>query len=419
MSVIIDRRLNDRNKSATNRARFLRRYKAHIKAAVSDMVADRSIRDMERGGNVRIPTKDISEPRLRHGDGGDREFVLPGNKEFHPGDKLKRPQGQGQGQGPGEPGEGGEGEDSFTFALSREEFMNLFFDDLELPRMARTTVGNIYETRPQRAGYTREGSPTNLSVPRTMRSALGRRIALGGAAKRALAELEARATENPDEAEALEPRLLELRRRVKRVPFLDDIDLRYRHRIQVPRPMSQAVMFCLMDVSASMDQHKKDLAKRFYTLLYLFLSRKYEHVEIVFIRHTDDADEVTEEQFFHDRKTGGTVVLSALHLMREIIDDRFSPTEWNIYGAQASDGDAFGADPEKSRGFLQEKLLPLVRHFAYVEVAEQRSMRPSTLSAAYGRIEDERFAMVKAVDHRDIYPVFRELFARNAQGAAA
>ncbi len=419
MSVIIDRRLNDRNKSATNRARFMRRYKAHIKQAVSDMVADRSIRDMERGGNVRIPTKDISEPRLRHGDGGDREFVLPGNKEFHPGDKLKRPSGQGEGQGQGDGGEGGEGEDSFQFALSREEFMTLFFDDLELPRMARTTVGNIYEMKPQRAGYTREGAPTNLSVGRTMRSALGRRIALSGGARRELAELEEQLERDPGLETELAPRMAELRARIARVPFLDDIDLRYRHRVMVPRPMSQAVMFCLMDVSASMDQHKKDLAKRFFTLLYMFLSRKYEHVEIVFIRHTDDADEVTEDQFFYDRKTGGTVVLSALQLMREIIDDRFSPSEWNIYGAQASDGDAFGADPEKSRGFLEEKLLPLVRYFSYVEVSEQRSMRPSTLSASYGRIDHESFAMVRAVDHRDIYPVFRELFSSSSQGAAA
>lgn len=417
VSVIIDRRLNDRNKSATNRARFLRRYKAHIKQAVSDMVADRSIRDMERGGTVRIPTKDISEPRLRHGEGGDREMVLPGNREFHPGDKLQRPRGGGQGQGQGEGGEGGDGEDSFAFALSREEFMNLFFDDLELPRMARTTVGNIYEMKPQRAGYTREGAPTNLSVARTMRAALGRRIALTGAARRELAEAEARLEAEPDNAEELAERVEQLRRRVGRVPFLDDIDLRYRHRVMVPRPMSQAVMFCLMDVSASMDQHKKDLAKRFFTLLYLFLSRKYEHVEIVFIRHTDDADEVTEEQFFHDRKTGGTVVLSALQLMRDVIDDRFPAREWNIYGAQASDGDAFGADPEKSRGFLEEKLLPLCRHFAYIEVTEQRSMRPSTLSAAYGRIEADHFAMVKAVNHGDIYPVFRELFASQGQGA--
>ena len=100
MSVVIDRRLNDRNKSASNRERFMRRYKGHIKRAVSDMVAERSIRDMQRGGTVRIPTKDINEPKLRHGDGGDREMVLPGNREFNPGDKLRRPpSGGGEGNG--------------------------------------------------------------------------------------------------------------------------------------------------------------------------------------------------------------------------------------------------------------------------------------------------------------------------------
>lgn len=424
MSVIIDRRLNDRNKSATNRARFMRRYKGQIKSAVSDMVGDRSIKDMDKGGNVRIARKDIAEPSLRHS-GGDREMVLPGNREFNPGDKLERPPSGGQGKGNGEGGEGGDSEDDFVFALSREEFMSIFFDDLELPRLIRTYVGDIKEFKPQRAGYTQQGAPTNLSVIRTMRSAIGRRVALSGTARRELRALEQEHEQqdegNEDNAtrEAREAEMLQLRNRIDRVPFLDDIDLRYRHRIMVPKPISQAVMFCLMDVSASMDEFKKDLAKRFYTLLYLFLSRKYEHVEVVFIRHTDDAEEVDEDRFFNDRKTGGTVVCSALKLMREIVDERYSPSDWNVYGAQASDGDAFGADPEKSRGFLEEMLLPLVRHFAYIEVTEQRSLRLSTLSNAYSRIECRHFAMVEVEEHRDIYPVFRELFARQGEKASA
>lgn len=419
MSVIIDRRLNDRNKSATNRARFMRRYKGHIKRAVSDMVGSRSIKDMEKGGDVRISRKDISEPTLRHG-GGDREMVLPGNREFNPGDKLERPPSGGDGQGNGEGGEGQSGEDEFVFTLSREEFMNIFFDDLELPRLIRTYVGEIKESKPQRAGYTSQGSPTNLSVIRTMRSAISRRVALSGSARRELRELEAELQADGDtENEVRNDRIAELKRRIARVPFLDDIDLRFRHRVMVPKPISQAVMFCLMDVSASMDELKKDLAKRFYTLLYMFLSRKYEHVEVVFIRHTDDAEEVDEDRFFHDRKTGGTVVCSALKLMREIIDDRYAPTEWNIYGAQASDGDAFGADPEKSRSFLEENLLPLTRHFAYIEVTEQRSLRLSTLSNAYSRIDCDHFAMVEVEEHRDIYPVFRDLFSRQSEKLSA
>jgi len=422
MSVIIDRRLNERNKSAANRSRFMRRYRSQIRRAVTDMVGDRSIRDMEGGGAIDIPAKDISEPRWRHGAGGERETVMPGNREFETGDRLKRPRG-GPGRGRGEGGEG-DGEDSFAFTLSREEFMEIFFDELELPHLLRTQIGDISEPKPERAGYARDGSPVNLSVVRTMRQALGRRIALSGAARRRLAELEAEEAEKatgevPEAEEGRAAEIAALRERIARVPFLDELDLRYRHRVMVPKPVSRAVMFCLMDVSASMDEERKDLAKRFFTLLYLFLSRKYERVEIVFIRHTDDAEEVDEDRFFHDRKTGGTVVLSALTLMREIIADRFPVGEWNIYGAQASDGDAFGVDPERSRGFLETELLPLVRHFAYIEVCERRGPHRSTLGAAYARVDSERFAMREVAERRDIYPVFRELFAPRTPAAGA
>jgi uncharacterized protein len=414
MSVVIDRRLNDRNKSAVNRERFMRRYKAHIQRAVGDMVADRSIKDMERGGTVNIPTKDIAEPAFRHGAGGDHESVHPGNRKFQKGDQIERPQG-GQGKGSGNEGGEGDGEDSFSFVLSREEFMEIFFDDLALPNMARTAVGEIKEFRLQRAGYTHSGAPTNLSIPRSLRYALGRRIALTGSLKQRLAALEAQdlLALTVREREPIESEILELRRRIKRVPFLDDLDLRYRHRIQVPLPRSQAVMFCLMDVSASMDESKKDLAKRFFTLLYMFLSRKYEKVEVIFVRHTDDAEEVDEERFFNDPKTGGTVVLSALHLMGKIMAERFPHGQWNIYGAQASDGDAFGADPEKSRGYLEETLMPKVRHFAYIETGEQQS-RLSTLAAAYRRIDATHFDMAEVHERSDIYPVFRRLFSKTA-----
>ena len=412
MSVIIDRRLNDRNKNAANRARFMRRYKKQIRRAVTDMVGERSIKDMQQGGKVRLPARDVSEPQLRHGNGGDREIVLPGNRRFHPGDRLKRPPSEG-GEGD-ESGEGGgDGEDDFVFALSREEFMNLFFDDLELPHLVRTQVGDIKELKPQRAGYTTQGSPVNLSVVRTMRQALGRRIAMRGPAKRRLDELETEheGIEKSDLDEQAQAEIALLRQRIKQVPFLDDLDLRFRNRVMVPKPMSQAVMFCLMDVSASMDEHRKDMAKRFYTLLHLFLTRKYERVDIVFVRHTDDAEEVDEQTFFHDRKSGGTVVLSALVMMREIIEARYPAGQWNIYGAQASDGDAFGVDPERSRAFLQEQLLPLAQYFSYIEVNEGTLLRSSALAASYSRIDSPHFAMATVYEHRDIYPVFRDLFS--------
>jgi uncharacterized sporulation protein YeaH/YhbH (DUF444 family) len=435
MSIIIDRRLNDRKKSSVNRERFIRRYKSHIKHAVTDMVSERSIKDMDRGGDVKIPVRDISEPTFRHGPGGDREAVHPGNHKFNPGDRIKRPKGGGEGDGSGDQGGDGEGEDSFTFTLSREEFMELFFDDLELPHLTRTQAGDILEFKMQRAGYTKSGSPTNLSIPRSLRNALGRRIALSSkprrelqAMKDRLAELEAAESKAVEAAEAgsaaaraeavalaeekeqLLASMELLRSKMARVPFIDEIDLRYRHRVPVPKPISQAAMFCLMDVSASMDERKKDLAKRFFTLLYLFLSRKYQKVDVIFIRHTEEAEEVDEEHFFRDARTGGTVVFSALDLMRDIMTDRYPAGQWNLYGAQASDGDAFGADPDKSSDFLAGKILPDLRHFAYVEVPDSDS-RPSRLAAAYRRIECEHFAMRQVRERRDIYPVFRDLFS--------
>ena len=407
MSIIIDRRLNDRNKNTVNRERFLRRYKEQIRKSVADMVSKRSITDMDRGGDVSIPVRDISEPQFGHGEGGDRDIVLPGNHRFAAGDRLPRPDGGASGGGSGEgEGQGGPTQDDFSFSLSREEFLNLFFDDLELPHLIRNTLGDVNEYKLQRAGYTPSGVPANLSVARSLRQAMARRIALEAPLKRQLADLRQREVP-PDEE------IAELQRRSDRVPFLDEIDLRYRHRVKVPQPVSRAVMFCLMDVSASMSEDKKDLAKRFFTLLYLFLSRKYKRVELVFIRHTDNAQEVEEDAFFHDTQSGGTVVLSALKLMHEIVVARYPTEEWNIYGAQVSDGDAFGADPEKSRACLTDQLLPLLRYFAYVEVPDDSS-RISPLTHAYQRIDSEKFAMAAVNERGGVYPVLRELFRKEA-----
>ena len=329
MNSLIDRRLNGRNKSAVNRERFLRRYKDQIRKAVHGMIRDRSIQDMDQGGEVNLPARDISEPTFHHGQGGDREMVHPGNREFAKGDTFDRPQGGGQGQGGSEPGEG-EAVDQFTFSLSRAEFLNLFFEDLELPNLARNQLGEVSQRKWQRAGYTTSGSPSMLSISRTLKSSLARRVALSVKA-RGPEDAEERlakalgAGAGADEIRALEQDVEDCRERLARVPFLDDLDLRYRNRVSVSIPMARAVMFCLMDVSGSMDEGKKDLAKRFFTLLYLFLSRKYEHVDLVFIRHTDNAEEVDERTFFYDPKSGGTIVLSALELMREILKSATRP----------------------------------------------------------------------------------------------
>ena len=404
--MIIDRRLNDRNKSASNRQRFIRRYKGQLQRAVTDTVSGRSITDMERGADVAIPVRDISEPRFGLGAGGDRDFVMPGNREFKRGDQVPRPKGgAGKGDGDGQQGDGGGNEDQFTFSLSKEEFMNLFFDDLELPRLARTTLGESEQYRYKKGGYTPSGAPMNLSVTRSLRNAMARRIAMGMPLKRELRALQNDGGPQSD--------IDQLQKRLDSLPFLDEYDLRFRNKYRESEPVSKAVMFCLMDVSASMTEQKKDLAKRFYILLYLFLTRKYKQVELVFIRHTDDAEEVNEHDFFHDPKTGGTVVLSALTLMEEIALTRYAGSDWNIYGAQVSDGDAFGADVERSRAFLAGKLLPLCRYFSYVEVPD-RVDSPTPLGLSYGSIRDERFATSSIFERNEVYPALRSLFQKEA-----
>ncbi len=418
MSSLIDRRLNGRNKSAVNRARFIRRYKEQIRRSVRDMVSNRSMKDMDQGGEVELPARDIHEPHFHHGPGGDRETVHPGNREFITGDTIDRPR-QGGGGGGGEPGQG-ESMDAFTFTLSREEFLNLFFEDLELPHLVRNQLGDISSPQWQRAGYTVSGPPSQLSVRRTLQTSLARRVALGAGPRARLAQAEAELQEaeaqqaTAEQLAALREAVHECRAQLRRVPFIDDVDLRYRHRVARPTPVARAVMFCLMDVSGSMDERKKDLAKRFFSLLYLFLTRNYERVDLVFIRHTDNAEEVDEETFFHDRKSGGTVVYSALELMDRIARERYPSDSWNLYAAQASDGDAFGADAGRSGRFLSERLLPLTRYFAYIEVQGPGDRRRSSLWAEYERHEAPHFAMRQVRARSEIYPVFRELFRKEA-----
>ncbi|ABC39508.1 YeaH/YhbH family protein [Burkholderia thailandensis] len=416
---IIDRRLAGKNKSIANRERFLRRVKNYIRRAVSDAVRDRSIKDIQSTQSITIPRKDIAEPTFRHGPGGKRELVHPGNADYVRGDKIPRPPG-GAGGGGSQASNEGESQDDFVFELSREEFMQYFFDDLELPRLVKTHLLTVPSWKNVRAGWAAEGTPNNIDVVRSLRSALGRRIALGSPLVNELRELEEKLAalkeEQGDhrvEIAQLEDAIHHLKGRIWRIPFIDPFDLRYVNRVKLPQPSSQAVMFCLMDVSGSMDEQRKDLAKRFFILLYLFLKRNYERIEVVFIRHHTRAEEVDEDTFFHSTESGGTVVSSALELMRKVMDERYSPTEWNIYGAQASDGDNWTDDSPKCRKILDEDILTKVRYFAYIQVTpEEQNL---WLEYAQLALSQPHLAMKKVESAADIYPVFRELFEKHVE----
>lgn len=419
MSQLIDRRLNAGKKSTVNRQRFLRRYKHQIKEAVSNAIGKRSITGINREEHITIPAKDIAEPRFTQGQGGNVERVLPGNDEFLTGDHIKRPDQKGQGGGGGgEASNEGGSEDDFVFELSRDEFIELYFEDLELPDLIRKELAKQNTSKTVRAGITTRGIPTNINIVRSMRQAIGRRLALASPYKRELREikqtlksLQREASPDPKKLKHLNERLDYLKRKIKSIPFLDTLDLRYNSRVKVQAPTTQAVMFCIMDVSGSMDETKKDIAKRFFSLLYLFLTQNYQKIELVFIRHHTSAKEVSEEEFFYSRETGGTVVSSALELLDEIITRRYPANAWNIYAAQASDGDNWNADSPHCLELLREHIMPLLQYFAYVEIMPRHHQ---SLWDVYQQLTQiyPNFCMENINSSADIYPVFRELFKR-------
>ena len=419
---IVDRRLNPKAKSLGNRQRFLRRAKGEIRDAVRDAIKKRRIAEVGGGENVRIRSKSLREPSFGLGHGtGQRDFVLPGNREYSVGDVIRKPEGGGGGSG-SKGSADGSGEDDFVFNLTRDEFLDIFFEDLKLPNLIKAKLKDMRSPQPVRAGHTSDGPPARLNQLRTMRNSMARRIALHRPRLKDLEELEAEIARleamDPREDEkiaVLKARLSRLSYLRKVVAYIDPLDLQFNRFERRPKPKTQAVMFCLMDVSASMTEPLKDLAKRFFMLLHLFLTRHYAEVDVVFIRHTTEAQEVDEETFFKATETGGTVISTALVEMMKIVGDRYSPSDWNIYAAQASDGHNFDDDMDRCLELLEGEILPCSQYFAYIEVGQEEHHH-GLASVAWSGYEDiagrqDHFAMRRVSSPGDIYPVFRELFA--------
>ena len=438
MPSFIDRRLNPKDKSLSNRQRFLRRARGELKRVVHEKIKSGKIVDVDAGHSVPFPLDGTSEPSFQADrSSGRREHVLPGNKEFTAGDRLAKPgQGGGTGAGKGAASEG-DMEDDFQFVLSREEVLDLFFEDLELPDMIKSSLKEAVTFRSRRAGFTIAGAPTNINVGRTMRNSFGRRIALQ---RPKLAQVEAIAKEI-EELEAKHPKpgsaaferlakmrseLERLERRRKVVGYIDPVDIRFNRFEPQPLPNASAVMFCLMDVSGSMGEREKDLAKRFFVLLHLFLKRRYERIDIVFIRHTHQAHEVDEETFFRSTQSGGTVVSTALEEMQRIILERYPSQDWNIYAAQASDGDNLAGDSEHCVNLLNKEIMKLCQYYAYVEILDERESaifrstdNGTSLWRSYRQVGENwrNFQMTRIAKPGDIYPVFRQLFAKQPSSA--
>lgn len=366
-----------------NRRRFMQRFKQEIKNAVTDAISKKKLSEQTQDQNVSLPEDAIKEPQFEYETQDPGLVVLPGNTHYVEGDKIERPPAASMSTQQ-TCSRTGFGEDAFIFKLDQNEFLDLFFENLELPHMRSKTAYNIHKSKLKPAGTSKSGQPHRIHVLETMKQALIRK----------------RIAQKRDQPETHRP------------PFLQDRDVRYRLDTPQILPHTQAVMFCLMDVSGSMDEKKKDLAKRFFVLLYLFLKRHYETIELVFIRHHTIAKEVNEDDFFYSRETGGTVASTALELMKSTLDARYPPDAWNVYAVQASDGDNWNADSPYCEQILLNQILPLVQYYTYIEIMPRHHQ---SLWQAYQRVvqKSDHFAMRQINQAHEIYPVFKALFKKS------
>ncbi|AHM58873.1 hypothetical protein D770_03030 [Flammeovirgaceae bacterium 311] len=418
MSNIVDRRTNNKGKSTGNRQKFLKRVEDQIKKAIPNIISQESLKDSSSGGSVSVPVKGIDEPTFRHAAGSGKKYsVRPGNDRFNEGDTIPKPEG-GAGSGSGK-GKGSNSpeitEDDFMVVLSREEFLKYFFDDLALPNLLKKFMESTVTYNYKRAGYTKDSVPSRLNIKSSYQQSLGRQLALKGAFNKKLKELEVQYALCDDDARklVLALEIEKVTKQSKTIPFFEDVDLRYNNFERVPTPVTSAVMFCIMDVSASMGQHEKDIAKRFFTLLYIFLTRQYKNVELVFIRHHTEAKEVNEEEFFNSRESGGTVVAPSLKLMDKIRRERFDDS-WNIYCCQASDGDVWSRDDAvECRRLVKDTILPEVQYMAYIEINKSSE---GDLWQSYKEVcDEENFSMRRIKEVHQIWPVFRGLFRKRSE----
>lgn len=435
--TIVDKRKVTRDRTTENRARFLRRIKQTIQDQLPDIINSRNLKDMDKtGGKIKVNRKTISEPQIWHSDGGNVDRVLPGNDQYVPGDQIQKPRGGGKGKGRSASDDPEMSEDDFIVELSREEFLEAFFEGLELPDMVKTQITKIKEYKRENAGFQPDGAPNRLSVQRSYKQSFARRLTVVGSLKNKLESLEKElfnlkidleTEKRKDFQEEIKNKIFLIEQEIestlirleKKLPMFEEMDLRYRSIVRKEIPVAHATMIMIMDNSGSMGEKEKTIARKFFWLLYSFLRRTYEQVDMRFVSHTTTAREMEEEEFFNTRESGGTVVSSALDLTAEIIkNDLLNKT--NIYIAQVSDGDNYDTDNGTCSEILEEDILPFTRYMAYVQVDSYHDASFSMYASDNGLWKTyesvsgshANMAINRVTDEKEIFPVFRDLFKK-------
>ena len=387
------------DRAASDRSRHRKKVEKAIKESIKDVVAEESIIGQSGKKKVRIPIKGIKEHQFVYGNNEKNKRVGSAQgKDVKKGQRIGKAnprRGQGQGNKPGNK----PGEEMYEIEMSLEELAEYLFADLNLPELEKKQFKFITEEKMKRKGKRPYGIRPRLSKKETIKQKI----------KRKKAAIKA-GTHDPESDE--------------RFPFHES-DLRYKHIAPVEKENTTAVIFFVMDVSGSMTKSKKFLARSFFFLLYQFLNHKYSSVDVVFVSHTTDAKEVNEEQFFTRATGGGTMASSGLEKVKEIIDKRYHPNNWNIYTFYCGDGENWASDNDKTIKLFKE-LKEVNQMMCYTEIGENREYsRANSLSFfsdyseenLWNRIEpvvDKTFRKVRLITHDNIWSSFKRLFGGKA-----
>lgn len=366
------------DRSARDRKRHKEKVKEAIKQNIQNIISEESIIGKSGDKRIKIPIRGIKEYQFIYGH--NTPDVGTGDGQAKPGDVVQKGTPQNQGIGPAEPGNR-PGEDIYETEITLEEAINYLFEDLELPDLERKRFHVIESERLLKPkGVKTLGIRPRLNRRWTMKEHIRRKIA------------------SHVEEE-------------KRFPFHDN-DLRYNRIVVDVKEHSNAVVFCIMDTSGSMDITKKYLARSFYFLLYQFVRRRYQNVELVFVAHHTEAKEVTENEFFHRGESGGTMISSGYKKALEIIKERYHPSLWNIYAFHCSDGDNFTEDNQEALRCAKELKL-ICNLFGYGEIKPFDTFSWGSMMKIFEPLATDNFVIIGIRSKEDVWPALKKFLSRD------
>jgi hypothetical protein len=389
------------DRSASDRRRHKKKIEDAIKEGIHNIVSEESIIGQDGKKKINIPVRGIKEYRFIYGDNSDNKRVGSA-----PGEDLQRGQKVGQAdskqKGKGNKGSDEKGTEFYEVEITLEELAHYLFNDLELPDLAKKSIKNIVGEKYKRHGYRNDGIRPRLDKKKTAINRIKRKKAAQRRDSLEVKSVDLAQTASEEE---------------ERFPYHEN-DLKYRHIKKDVKEASNAVIFFLMDISGSMSQNKKFLARSFYFLLYHFINARYENCEVVFVAHDTEAYEVDEDRFFKRGNSGGTIVSSGLQMVQDIINQRYHPNSWNIYCFQCSDGDNWESDEKKTLD-LANSIKDVSQLFGYCQIEpkeEKLSWDPDKkLSQVYEPLVDSTFKTVEISTKSDIWPAFKKLLGKRVQ----